>query len=175
MNVDPARSKPRSRHRVLARIAALRRKLARTEGQALLEMALVSPAVLLLSLGICIFGLMLNQYLVLSNAATIGAQQMAISRYEVTDPCASVYTAVTNAAPNLTAGNLGFTIAVNGTNYVSGLSGSKNVTCTSELSTYNNAQNQYVTVTVTYPFSAGFIGFTNHSYTMQAAVGGVIQ
>jgi len=178
MNLDQARSIARSRRRIFAGCVALCRKLAGSEGQALLEFALLSPLALLVVLGGIVFGVGLNDYLVLNNATALGAQQLAISRKEATDPCAAVYTAVTNAAPNLAAANLTFTIAVGGTNYVSGVSGSKNVTCsgTTDLTAYdNNEQGQDVSVTVTYPFTAGFIGFSSHSYTMSATVGGVLQ
>lgn len=175
MNVDPTRSSPRSPRRVLATIAALRRNLVRSDGQALVEFALLSPLALLIVLGMCVFGVMLNQYLVLTNAVAIGAQQLAISRQETADPCATVYTAVTNAAPNLTAANLKFTIAVNGTSYVSGASGSTNVSCSSQVSTFNASQDDNVSVTVTYPFTASFIGFTKQSYTMSATVEEVLE
>ncbi|MGB6131220.1 MAG: TadE/TadG family type IV pilus assembly protein [Acidobacteriaceae bacterium] len=155
----------------------LRFAFARSEGQALVEFALLSPLVLVLVLGMCVFGLMLNQYLILSNAVTIGAQQLATSRNgsSSTDACAIVYNAVTNAAPSLTAANLSFTIAVNGSNFVSGASGSSNVTCGSDASTYNADQNDPVSLTVTYPFTASFIGFTRKSYTMSATVEEVLE
>jgi Flp pilus assembly protein TadG len=178
MSANRARGNSRPGRRLFARFAALRGKLARCEGQALLEFALLSPLAMLLVLGGIVFGVALNDYLVLNNATALGAQQLAISRKEATDPCAAVYTAVTNAAPNLAAANLTFTVAVGGTNYVSGVKGSTNVTCsgTTDLTAYdNNEQGQSVSVTVTYPFTASFIGFGSHSYTMSATVGGVLQ
>ncbi len=178
MSIDRARNHSRPRRRILAGAVALCRKLSRNEGQALLEFALLSPLALLLVLGGIVFGVGLNDYLVLNNATALGAQQLAISRKEATDPCAAVYTAVTNAAPNLTAANLTFTISVGGTKYVNGVKGSANVTCsgTTDLTAYdNNEQGQNVSVTVTYPFTASFIGFSSQSYTMSATVGGVLQ
>lgn len=173
MDAHPARI----RTRVRAKLAIRRLALGRSEGQALVEFALLSPLVLLLVLGMCIFGLMLNQYLVLSNAASIGAQQLATYRNGLssTDACAVVYNAVTNAAPSLTPANLTFTITVNGTHFVSGASGASNVTCSNEASTYNNDENDPVSVTLTYPFTASFIGFTKQSYTMSATVEEVLE
>ncbi len=173
MDAHPARM----RSHVRAKLAIRRLALARSEGQALVEFALLSPLVLLLIFGMCIFGLMLSQYLTLSNAVSIGAQQLATYRNGLssTDACAVVYNAVTNAAPNLTAANLTFTITVNGTKFVNGVSGASNVSCSGEASTYNSDENDPVSVTVTYPFTASFIGFTSQSYTMSATVEEVLE
>jgi Flp pilus assembly protein TadG len=173
MDAHPASIRAHAR----ARLAIRRLVLARSDGQAMVEFALLSPLVLLLVFGMCIFGLMLNQYLMLSNAVSVGAQQLATYRNGLssTDACAVVYNAVTNAAPNLTAANLKFTITVNGTNFVSGASGASSVTCSSEASTYNADENDPVSVTVTYPFTASFVGFSSHSYTMSATVEEVLE
>lgn len=154
----------------------LLRRLRRSEGQAMVEFALLSPLVLLLCVGMCVFGLGLKQYMDLCNATAIGAQQLATSG-QLSDPCQYVYTTVTDAAPGLTAANLTFTITVNGTAYVTGASGSS-VTCSGEASSFQQAQesaNENATITVTYPFTASFIGFTKQTYTMSDTVEEVIE
>ena len=184
MTGDPARSNPRSPNRIPARIGVLRRDFSRCDGQALLEMALLSPLFVLVVLGMCFFGVGLSEYLTLANATQAGAQQLAISREETADPCQTVYTAVTNASPNLKAANLVFTIAWNGTTYVSGASGASNVSCVGSTKTYSQGADVYsfngseadtLTVTVTYPWTPSILGWTNKSFTLSETVQEVIQ
>lgn len=89
----------------------------RETGQALLEFALCLPVLLLVVTGICVFGVFLNQYLTLTNAVTVAAQQLALSRGQTTDPCSLTATAVEAAGPSLTASSLNFTITLNGSSY----------------------------------------------------------
>jgi Flp pilus assembly protein TadG len=118
------------------------------DGQALLEMASVLPVLLLVVTGIFTFGMALNSYVTLTEATSVGARQLAISRQEVLDPCASAVSAITTAAPLLSPSNLGFTFVLNGTTYTG-------TTClsssTSSGSAANLVQGQPITVTVTYP------------------------
>ena len=50
------------------------------EGQAMVEMALVLPVLLLVVTGILTFGLAFNNYLLLTEATSVGARTLAISR-----------------------------------------------------------------------------------------------
>ena len=50
-----------------------------------------------------VFGLAFDNYISLTDATGVGARQLAISRGQTLDPCQTVYTAVTGAAPLLTA------------------------------------------------------------------------
>lgn len=103
-----------------AQIGGVRSLLrAKTDGQSLVEFALVLPVLLLVLMGIFQFGIALNQYLVLTNAVNAGARAAALSRtsgqYASTpsgdqDPCKYAVTVIEAAAPNLNSGNLNFTI-----------------------------------------------------------------
>lgn len=93
----------------------VRARLSRKEkGQSLVEFALVLPVLLLVVTGITTFGLLINNYLALTDAVSTGARLLAINRGQTTDPCAITATAIENAAPYLTPANLTFTITLNG-------------------------------------------------------------
>jgi Flp pilus assembly protein TadG len=131
----------------------LDRALARArdeEGQSLLEFAYVVPVLLTFVFGIIVFGVALNNYLVLADATSVGARVLSISRGQTTDPCAQTVEAVEGAAPRLTTGNLKFSFVLNGTAY-SGLS------CSG--AQMNLVQAQNAQVTVTYPCNLKFFGF----------------
>ena len=86
----------------------------------------------------------------------VGARQLAISRGTTTDPCATVATAVSAAAPLLQASSLSYTIVLNGTTYTSS-------TCTSTSTTTGPAgklqQGTTATVTASYPCNLNVFGF----------------
>ena len=127
------------------------RRCARHEnGQAMVEMALVLPILLLVLTGILTFGLAFNNYVLLTEATSIGARTLAISRGATTDPCATASSAVIAAAPLLTPANLSFTFVLNGASYTG-------TSCSSGSSTTgaaaNLVQGANAVVTVTYPCS----------------------
>ncbi len=93
--------------------------LAQQQGQSLIEAALVLPLILLVITGVLAFGLTFSNYIVLTEATGVGARQLAISRGTTLDPCATVSSALTAAAPLLKASNLTYTIILNGTSYTS--------------------------------------------------------
>ncbi len=113
-------------------------------GQAALETALCLPILLLVTLGLCTFGIALSNYLMLTDAVNVGARQLAISRGESTDPCSTASSSVLLAAPNLTKANLSFTYAINGNAY-------SGTTCKSAAA--NMIQGATAKLTVTYPCS----------------------
>lgn len=94
------------------RIPGARRR--REEGQALVEFALVLPLVLLILFAIIQFGLMLNTYVTVSDAARSGARQLALEQ-GINDPCDPAVKVATTAgsAIGLTPTNvtIGFTSA----------------------------------------------------------------
>jgi Flp pilus assembly protein TadG len=120
----------------------------RQQGQALLELAFLLPMLLLLAMGIVVFGSALNTYLSMTNATAISTQLLSISRGQTTDPCNTTAQAFYSAAPNLAAGSLTFTIVLDG-NSVGGK------TCSSSSTTTGAAadlvQGTTAQVTVTYP------------------------
>jgi Flp pilus assembly protein TadG len=120
------------------------------QGQALLEFAFVLPVLLILLLGVIVFGIAFNNYLTLTNATNIGAQLLVISP-GTADPCQVTSNAVIAAAPNLTPANLTFTIVLGGQHSYTGTS------CTAG-APYLVA-GQTAAVTVTYPCNLKFFGF----------------
>ena len=84
-------------------IARLRSRLrSDSEGSAIIEMALIVPMMMALILGMFSFGIILNNYLLVTSAAGAGARALALSRGSgLADPCAIAVTAAKNAAPTL--------------------------------------------------------------------------
>ena len=76
-----------------------------TPTNGLTEFALVAPVLFLLVLGMCQFGITLNQYLTLTNAVRSGARQLSISRGGAT-PWTDTLNQIYGSAPNLTVGSL---------------------------------------------------------------------
>jgi Flp pilus assembly protein TadG len=76
----------------------------RQDGQAVVEMALILPVLLLLIVGILKFGFLYNNYITLTDAVRVGSRELALGR-GATDPCtAAVRRAINNAASlNLTS------------------------------------------------------------------------
>jgi Flp pilus assembly protein TadG len=132
-----------------------RPRMRNDNGQAMVEMALALPLLLLVLTGILTFGLAFNNYVLLTEATSIGARTLAISRGATTDPCATASSAVIAAAPLLSSANLSFTFVLNGTTYTG-------TSCSSGSSTTgaaaNLVQGANAIVTVTYPCSLAVYG-----------------
>ena len=107
------------------------------DGQAMVEFALVLPILLLLVLGIMQFGIVLHDYLAITDAARIGVRQAAVSRL---DPAAAaaVEARVRSAAGDLDQADLDVTLTPS--NSASWAPGSD------------------VTVEVTYPYDIDLLG-----------------
>ena len=120
------------------------------QGQALVEFALILPALMLITTGIMIFGYAMNNYLQLTNAVSVGARTVAISAGITKDPCAVASSAVIAAAPGLNPALLSFKYNFNGSTTSGTSCSSSSVTSgyAGDLSSGNN-----VTVTATYPFA----------------------
>lgn len=84
------------------------------KGVAAIEFALIAPVLLLIVLGGIQFALMLGNYVMLTNASSVGAMQFAISRSDTT-PYTDAVNAIKAAAPALSTTNLTITLTVNGT------------------------------------------------------------
>jgi Flp pilus assembly protein TadG len=130
------------------------------EGAALVEFAMIFPVLMILVLGMLSFGIMLNQYLVLTEAVSVGGNLLSVERSNTLDPCADVSTAVKNAAANLNAASLTFTFILNGTSYP-GTTCVSTTTNSSGQSTGNLIAGDPVTVKVTYPCSLFVYGNAN--------------
>jgi len=83
-------------------------------GVTAIEFAFLAPVFLTMMFGTLKFGVAMNHYMVLTNAAAKGALTLALSR-GTTTPYTSTTTAVTAAAPGLTTGSITITVTVNGT------------------------------------------------------------
>ena len=119
-------------------------------GGALVEFAFTLPPLLVVVTGIWVFGFAMNNYLILTNATTVAARQVSISRGQTLDPCATAVTALTSAAPTLTSSKLTYSYVFNTTAY-SGTSCSSTSYSTGAPS--NLVQGQPAQIVVTYPCS----------------------
>lgn len=144
--------------------------IADQDGQSMVEFALVAPMVLILATGICFMGICLQRYLVLTNAVTTGAQQVAISRGSTTDPCATAASAVSAAVPGLSSSSLTFTLTLSSTAY-GPYTGVSNASC----SKATLSQNESATLTVSYPVTIPIYGFKNQNFTMTATTEEIVQ
>jgi Flp pilus assembly protein TadG len=142
----------------MTRVASL---LGKEDGQSLLEFAVSLPILLVVVTGILAFGLVLNNYVMLTNATDNGARALAISRGQTTDPCATTVDAVYAAAPVLRQSGYTFAITLNGTKYTG-------TTCNSSAAVANMVQGAQAQVTVSYPCSLAMYG-------MNAAPGCMLQ
>jgi Flp pilus assembly protein TadG len=140
----------RIREAVLSVIARQRRTRRERAGTAAVEFALVAPMLLLLVLGMCQFGITLNQYLTLTNAVRSGARLLSISRGGAT-PWTDTINQVHGSAPNLTPGSLTIVTTVNGTTCAA------DATCKAALSAAG-ATGAPAIVSATYPCSLAFFG-----------------
>jgi Flp pilus assembly protein TadG len=119
-------------------------------GTASIEFALVAPLLLLLVLGMCQFGITLNQYLTLTNAVRSGSRQLSIDRGAAT-PWTDTINQIYASAPNLTQASLTITMSVNGTACTS------DATCKAALLAAG-ATGAPAAVTASYPCSLAFFG-----------------
>lgn len=149
------------------------------DGSSLIEFALCLPPLLLLMTGVFAFGIAIGNYVMLTNACSAGAMQLAISRGQLAspnyDPCATAVAAVEAAAPTLTASSMKFAFVLDGNSYAS-----NTTSCTSTSETAGAAgelvQGQAITVTVTYPCSLAVYKANNFpSCVMTAKASEVVQ
>jgi Flp pilus assembly protein TadG len=130
------------------------------DGSALIEFSLCLPPVLLLMTGIFVFGINIGNYVMLTNATGAATLQLSLSRGQTLDPCSTVATAVTNAAPSLKSANLTYTTVINGTSY-SGSTCASSSSTTGAAGVLSLASTQQASVTVTYPCNLAVFGANN--------------
>lgn len=146
----------------------------RSEGGALVEMALTLPIMMLMITGMTSFGLLLNSYLVLSHATDVGARALAVSRGMTSTPCSDTVTVIENAAPNLGSSNLTFTFVIDGNTYTgANITGTGSGGCSN--SSNGMTAGATATVTVSYPFLLTVYGWTPTTMSLQASTAEVIQ
>jgi Flp pilus assembly protein TadG len=130
-------------------------------GAALVEFAMVVPLLMFVVAGFCGMGILLNQYLELTNATTIGAQYLSVLRGpSATDPCAQTAAVVAQAAPLLNASNMTFYFSItfqnSSTNAIT-VYNYTGTTCTAAVAELS--QGEPVKVTVLYPPIVNVFGY----------------
>jgi Flp pilus assembly protein TadG len=125
------------------------------QGSALVEMALIMPMLLILTTGIFVFGIAMNNYVTLTNAVSVGARTVALNAQLTTDPCAVASAAIEAAAPSLISSKLTFSYTFNGSPYSGASCNSSSV---STGAAGNLAAGTTVTVTATYPLNLSVFG-----------------
>jgi Flp pilus assembly protein TadG len=156
-SVGPALSKAllRVRPRLLGRRARAFLHLGE-RGSAVVEFALILPMLLLLTTGLLVFGVAMNNYLQLTNAVSVGARTLAINASMTKDPCSVGSSAITSAAPALDPTKFTFSFTLNGTAYNNQSSCSSASTSTGAAG--NLASGTVVSVTATYPLNLSVFG-----------------
>jgi Flp pilus assembly protein TadG len=135
-------------------------------GGSFVEFTLVMPVMLLTMTGLFSFGFALHNDLVLTNAVNTGAQLLAVSRGQTTDPCATAFTSITGAAPSLTTG-LSLSFVINGATY------SATNSCTAGAA--NMVQGGSAQVTATYPCKLVVFGMSFPTCALKTQITEFIQ
>lgn len=124
----------------------------RQSGAAVVEFALVLPVLFLVLFGAAQFGMLMNNYLMLTDAASVGAHLLASERGYAT-PYSDTESAILAATSTL-KNTLSITISVGGTTCTS------DTACASALGTETQppAAGTQASVSLSYAFSAPFKG-----------------
>jgi Flp pilus assembly protein TadG len=144
--------------------ASIRAHVRDERGQAMYEFALILPFLCFLVLGMITFGLSMYNYQEMQNGVMAGAQALAISRGQTTNPCTTVSAPYFAATPNLITKNSLFTITItssSGTVYTLA-NNTASPTCSASSTTAAPAsdltQGATASVTVTYPCNLNAFG-----------------
>lgn len=116
---------------------------------AALEFGLLAPVLLMIVIGISLFGIVLNNYLIITSAAAQGAMTLALTR-GTTTPYSTTTTAINSAAMTLNTSNLVVTMTVNGS------------ACTSDATcqALTGSPGKSVVVSITYPCNLTILGIS---------------
>jgi Flp pilus assembly protein TadG len=167
-----------SRNKIVQRC---RRAVSGEEGQTLAEMALVTPILLAVLTGIFSFGIVLNQYLVLTNATNAGARAFALSRSGSAslapskDPCMYAISTITASSTVMKTSSLNFTITYtpSGSSNPSNGNAATSYTATGSSSSVCANLGMYtgdvVTVQAVYPVTPLVFGMSNTTINLTAS------
>jgi hypothetical protein len=163
VNQNAAGFKPIHRARVAGFVQRARLRTGDERGQAVLEMAIMLPILLLIVTGIATFGLTYSNYLSLTDAVYIAGQQLAVSRSQTTNPCSLVGNSIQAALPaGMVPGNVTITLVLNGVQYGS-YAGTAASTCSSASNTTgaagNLVQGHNAQVIASYPCNLRIYGY----------------
>jgi Flp pilus assembly protein TadG len=129
-------------------------------GAALVEFTILLPVLLLLIMGLIQFGMIFYDYIMVTNAAAVGARQFAISRLDTT-PATDTLNVINNSSAQLNG--LSISLSVNNQAACSTNTSINNQTCQTQLqtafSTGNPASPEPVSVTVSYPCNGVMLDF----------------
>jgi len=143
----------RYRNGLISTLAALGLRFRReATGSAVIEFALLAPVLFMLLIGMFQFGILINNYIQLTEAVRVGGRTLAISRGSTT-PVTTTKNAVYNSAPGLAQGSLTFTMTVNGT------SCAVDAACKT---TFDGAQGTQASITVAYNACSAIVYGTNY-------------
>lgn len=116
--------------------------------QSLVEFAVILPIFLLVITSMFAFGVAFTNWMVLTDATSLGGRTVSISRGNTLDPCATASTAVAGAAPGLNTSQITFSSVINGSSYTG-------TSCNSATTTTGPAgslvQGGYYVLSTTYP------------------------
>jgi Flp pilus assembly protein TadG len=135
-------------------------------GQSLLELSFAMPILLITVTGMLSFGITLHNDLTLTNGVNTGAQVLAMSRGQTTDPCATALTAIEDSAPGLTAGSISLTVVINGASFTA-------TSCTAGAA--DMVQGTLEQVTATYPCVLTVYGMGVPSCSLRSQASELIQ
>jgi Flp pilus assembly protein TadG len=155
-----------SRKRLAARISTLLKS--NCEGNALIEMAVTMPLLMLVLTGIFSFSVALYQQMQLGDAVGTGGRQLAVAR-GVVDPCALAASAVYAAASGLESSQITLTFNINGTVTGPTCPGAGN-TANTNMVAGDSAQIQ-----ATYPSILQVFKFGNYKFNLYAQETEIIQ
>lgn len=140
----------------------------RSEGSALVEMAVVLPVMMLIITGLCFFGIAVDNYLILTHATDVGARYLAVGRGQLTDPCAQTVSVIQSAAPGLATSNLSYTFTI-------GSSGNFGSSCNTTTDLAYLSAGATATVNVTYNYNLFLFGWKPTTLSMQTQTAEVVQ
>ncbi len=150
-----------SRHR-------LRNAERQDDGNAIVEIALTLPLVVLMVTVIWQMGLLFNQMISLTQAAAVAAQVLQSDRLSASnDPCADTFNALTAAAPTLTPSNIVITLTLNNNSSIT------KTNCPG--SQTQLVQGGPVTVQATYPFTFSLLGYTTTAFSGTMSSGAITE
>ena len=150
--------------------------LHREEGQNMVEFAFVAPLLLLAVTGVLWFGIALNDYEVMTNAASAGARAFALVRQMgQTDPCEYTVSVIQGSASTLKTANLGiswtYTPASTGTPTTYTYSSTASSIC----SGLTMKPGDTVQVTLTYSVNTVISGWKNNTLNLTAQTTELVQ
>jgi Flp pilus assembly protein TadG len=158
------------------------------EGSTLVEMAFVLPIMLIILTGVFSFGIILNQYLVLTNSVNNGARAFAMSAGQdgstsmmnSGDPCKYAASTIQTGSSNLAASNLNLTITYG--SYSGSPSGTAAVTTyTGTASSWPSCSGlkmygyDYVTIQATYPVTPLLFGRVSSAMNLTSSSTELVQ